>query len=183
MLKTNKTHCSSPRNGLQMQTVPLRPQLESEHFATLAWRSHYLVVNVTEIAVHCRRFHDSQWQRVSRLQRCYFRRTNEMDGHKGKQISNNLKMVYLFFSCSQICSNLGEDTIRCAKCEARLGKFSWQGKIACSCGATMTPGFLLSLHRLDKCTMHKEVEAVIWLYLSMKPEPEIHLWLWHSVIL
>lgn len=53
------------------------------------------------------------------------------------------------------------DRIHCARCNAKLGSFSWNGAVKCGCGGQMTPGFVMSLSRLDKCPMLKEVEANI----------------------
>lgn len=55
-----------------------------------------------------------------------------------------------------------ESRLHCLKCDNKLGTFSWEGSVSCGCGGSMAPGFLLNLSRIDKCTMRKDVEAVLW---------------------
>ena len=52
-------------------------------------------------------------------------------------------------------------TLQCSKCHTKLGSFSWGSSIKCGCGAAMAPAFFVHLSKVDKCTMHKEIEAVI----------------------
>ncbi len=54
-----------------------------------------------------------------------------------------------------------ESRLHCLKCDNKLGTFSWEGSVSCGCGGSMAPGFLLNLSRIDKCTMRKDVEAVL----------------------
>ena len=51
------------------------------------------------------------------------------------------------------------DKLKCDKCGAKLGSFSWTNSISCSCGTKFSPGFLINLNRVDRCTMLKEIEA------------------------
>ena len=59
------------------------------------------------------------------------------------------------------CQSVSENKLHCAKCGSKLGSFAWDTPIKCACGASMAPGFHINLSRVDKCTMHKEIEAVI----------------------
>ena len=59
------------------------------------------------------------------------------------------------------CQSISESKLHCGKCGTKLGSFSWDSAIKCACGASMSPGFHINLSRVDKCTMHKEIEAVI----------------------
>ena len=52
-------------------------------------------------------------------------------------------------------------SLHCSKCHSKLGTYSWDSAIQCACGASMAPAFYLHLAKVDKCTMHKEIEAVI----------------------
>lgn len=60
-----------------------------------------------------------------------------------------------------VCHSLAESRLLCAKCGAKIGTFAWESAVPCPCGASMAPGFHLNLNRVDKCTMHKDIEAVI----------------------
>ena len=53
------------------------------------------------------------------------------------------------------------DKLHCFKCRNKIGSYSWVGKVPCGCGGSMTPGLVINLNRVDKCTMLKEVEAVL----------------------
>ena len=61
-----------------------------------------------------------------------------------------------------VCHAVSENqTLHCSKCHTKLGSFSWSSSIKCGCGAAMAPAFFIHLNKVDKCTMHKEIEAVI----------------------
>ena len=60
-----------------------------------------------------------------------------------------------------VCHSVSESPLLCSKCGSKLGTFSWESPIKCPCGASMAPAFFVSLTKVDKCTMHKEIEAVI----------------------
>merc|ERR1712223_1858550 len=61
----------------------------------------------------------------------------------------------------EVCNSVSESRLFCAKCGSKLGTYSWDSAIKCPCGASMAPGFFVNLNRVDKCTMHKDIEAVI----------------------
>ena len=61
----------------------------------------------------------------------------------------------------EVCNSVSESRLFCAKCGSKLGTYSWDAAIKCPCGASMAPGFFINLNRVDKCTMHKDIEAVI----------------------
>jgi len=61
----------------------------------------------------------------------------------------------------EVCNSVSESRLFCAKCGSKLGTYSWDSAIKCPCGASMAPGFFINLNRVDKCTMHKDIEAVI----------------------
>lgn len=51
--------------------------------------------------------------------------------------------------------------LHCPKCGGKVGSYSWTDTVNCSCAAKMSPAFHLSLKRVDRCTMVKELEADI----------------------
>lgn len=51
------------------------------------------------------------------------------------------------------------EKLHCNKCHYKLGSYSWVGKVQCACGGGTTPGFLINLNRVDRCTMLKVVEV------------------------
>ena len=60
-----------------------------------------------------------------------------------------------------ISHSVSESRLHCAKCASKIGTFAWSEPVKCACGAAMAPGFLINLNRVDKCTMFKDIEAVI----------------------
>lgn len=60
-----------------------------------------------------------------------------------------------------VCNSVSENRLHCGRCGSKLGIYAWDKPVKCPCGASMAPGFQINLNRVDKCTMHKEVEAVI----------------------
>ncbi|TRY78194.1 hypothetical protein TCAL_06766 [Tigriopus californicus] len=59
----------------------------------------------------------------------------------------------------KIFSTTLSEKLHCNKCLYKLGSYSWVGTVQCACGGGTTPGFLLNLNRVDRCTMLKVVEA------------------------
>ena len=54
------------------------------------------------------------------------------------------------------------ERLNCMKCNSRVGTFSWEIPVSCSCGIIFEPpSFHINASRVDKCTMHKDVEASI----------------------
>lgn len=61
----------------------------------------------------------------------------------------------------EVCNSVSESRLFCAKCGSKLGTYAWDSAVKCPCGASMAPGFMVNLNRVDKCTMFKDIEAVI----------------------
>ena len=81
---------------------------------------------------------------------------------KSLKISECKKGVFLEpLPWMEVCNSVSESRIFCAKCGTKVGNFAWDSHIKCPCGASIAPGFVINLNRVDKCTMHKDIEAVI----------------------
>lgn len=50
--------------------------------------------------------------------------------------------------------------LHCGKCGQKVGSFDWCDAVHCPCGASMTPGFVLIMSKVDRCIMVKDVEDV-----------------------
>ena len=57
----------------------------------------------------------------------------------------------------------GVERLNCQKCNARVGTYSLSRPgVSCACGATMEhPSFIINTSKVDKCTMRKNIEAII----------------------
>lgn len=85
----------------------------------------------------------------------------DWDSRRSVECRQGVFMEPIASTMSKVCQTASESRLHCLKCDNKLGTFSWEGPVSCGCGGSMVPGFLLNLSRIDKCTMRKDVEAVI----------------------